>query len=236
MATIGEVINGSLRLLGVLAEGETPSADTSTDALTAFNQMIESWSAERLAVYATQDQTFTWAASVASRTLGPSGDFVGTRPIQVLDSTYFRVNNLSYPIQLINEEQYTAIALKSSTSTYPGVMWVNYDYPNITMKIYPVPMLALEMHIFSVLPLVEVTNLATTLTVPPGYVRAFRYNLACELAPEFGLEPTPQVKRIADVSKRTLKRINNPGDLMSMPYSLLSHRRGNFNIFTGNVN
>ena len=41
MASAGDTINGSLRLLGVLAEGETPSAETSLDALTAMRQMID---------------------------------------------------------------------------------------------------------------------------------------------------------------------------------------------------
>ena len=43
MTTAGDIINGSLRLLGVLAEGETPSAEISQDSLTAMNQMIDSW-------------------------------------------------------------------------------------------------------------------------------------------------------------------------------------------------
>ena len=40
--TAGDQINGALRLLGVLAEGESPSAATSQDALAALNQMIDS--------------------------------------------------------------------------------------------------------------------------------------------------------------------------------------------------
>ena len=55
----GDQINGALRLIGQLAEGETPSAATSADALTALNQMLDSWSAERLSVFSTQDQVFT---------------------------------------------------------------------------------------------------------------------------------------------------------------------------------
>ena len=47
MASAGDQINRALRLLGVLAEGETPSAAVSTDALTALNQMIDSWNTER---------------------------------------------------------------------------------------------------------------------------------------------------------------------------------------------
>ena len=46
--TAGQQIERSLRLLGVLAEGETPSAATSQDALMALNQMIDSWNTERL--------------------------------------------------------------------------------------------------------------------------------------------------------------------------------------------
>jgi hypothetical protein len=42
-----------------------------------------------------------------------------------------------------------------------------------------------------------------------------------------------QVQRIAMVAKRNLKRINNPDDLMAMPYSLVNRRRQRFNIFSG---
>ena len=62
--TAGEQINRALRLLGILAEGETPSAAMSQDALVALNQMIESWNTERLAVFymaCWSDHSHTWA-------------------------------------------------------------------------------------------------------------------------------------------------------------------------------
>ena len=235
MATAGDQINAALRLLGVLAEGETPSAETSQDALTALNQMIDSWSVERLSVFNTVDQTFTWPASTISRTLGPSGVFVGVRPVMLDDSTYFRdaSTGVSYGIKFINQQQYDAIAVKTVTATYPQVMWVNMDMPDITMTIYPVPLRDLEFHFISAQVLTQPATLTTSLSFPPGYLRAFKYNLACELAPEFGVEPSPTVQRIAMTSKRNLKRINNPDDLMSMPYSLVSTRQ-KYNIFQGN--
>ena len=232
MATAGELITGSLRLIGILGEGEAANSDTANDALTAMNQMIDSWSTERLSIYATQDQQFTWPASTISRTLGPTGQLVGVRPILLEDSTYFKVNNLSYSIQQINQEQYSGIALKTATSTYPQVMFVNMDMPNITVYLYPVPTSSLEFHFISVDELTQPALLSTTLSFPPGYLRAFRFNLACELAAEFGLEAPPTVKRIADVSKRNIKRINNPNDVMSMPFPMV-YRNARFNIFTG---
>jgi hypothetical protein len=222
-----------LRLLGVLAEWETPSAETANDALIALNQMLDSWSTERLSVYSTRDQVFTWPANEISQTIGPSGDFVGDRPVQILDSTYFiGPNNVSYSPSFINELQYNNIVKKYDSSTYPQVMFVNNTFPNTTMHIYPRPTQSLVWHIISVQELSQADSLATELHFPPGYMRAFAYNLAMEIAPEFGVEPSPQVQRIAMTSKRNLKRINNPDDVMSMPYAVVA-TRNRFNIYTG---
>jgi hypothetical protein len=233
--TAGDQINGALRLIGMLAEGETPSAATSQDALTALNQMIDSWNTERLSVFSTQDQVFSWTPGLISRTLGPTGDFVGNRPILLDDSTYFRdpANGISFGIKIINQQQYDGIAVKTVTSTYPQVIWINMDYPNINMYVYPVPTKVLEWHFISVTELTQPAVLATSLAFPPGYLRAFRFNLACEIAAEFGVEPSRQVQRIAMSSKRNIKRINNPDDIMSLPYSLVGTRQ-RFNIFAGN--
>ena len=235
MATAGDQINGALRLIGMLAEGETPSAATSQDALTALNQMIDSWNTERLSVFSTQDQIFNWLPNRITQTLGPTGDFVGNRPILIDDSTYFRDpgNGISFGIKLINQQQYDGIAVKTVTSTYPQVMFVNNTYPDITMSVYPVPTKTLEWHFVSVEELTAPATLGTTLYFPPGYLRAFKYNLACEIAAEFGVEAPQSVQRIAMTSKRNLKRINNPDDIMSLPYSIVATRQ-RFNIFAGN--
>ena len=235
MTTAGELINGALRLIGMLAESEVPSAATSDDALAAMNQMIDSWNTERLSTFSTQDQVFSWPPGQIHRTLGPTGDFVGNRPVQLDDSTYFRdpANGISFGIKIINQQQYDGIAVKTVTSTYPQVIWLNMDYPNIDMYIYPVPTKVLEWHFISVTELDQPATLFTDLSFPPGYLRAFRYNLACEIAAEFGVEPSPQVSRIAMTSKRNLKRINNPDDIMSLPYSIVGTRQ-RFNIFAGN--
>jgi len=238
MATIytaGDQINRALRLLGILAEGETPSAATSQDALMALNQMIDSWNTERLSTFVTQDQVYIWPAGLISRDLGPSGDFVGNRPIMLDDATYYRDpgTNVSFGIKFINQQQYDGIAVKTVTSTYPQVCWVNMGYPDVTLTIYPRPTRDLEWHFVSVQELDRPADLSTPILFPPGYLRAFTYNLAMEFAPEFGVEPSPQVARIAMTSKRDLKRINNPDDIMSMPYSLIATRQ-RFNIYAGN--
>jgi len=233
--TAGDQINRALRLLGVLAESETPSAAVSQDALMALNQMIDSWNTERLSVFCTQDQVFTWPAGEYIRTLGPTGNFIGLRPVLLDDATYYRDpgTNVSFGIKFINQQQYDGIAVKTVTSTYPQVIFVNMGFPDVTMSIYPRPTRDLEWHFISVQKLNEPATLSTDILFPPGYLRAFTYNLAMEIAPEFGVEPSPQVQRIAMASKRDLKRINNPDDVMSLPYAIVATRQ-RFNIYAGN--
>lgn len=233
--TAGDQITRALRLLGVLAEDETPSSSMAQDALVALNQMIDSWNTERLSVFNTQDQVFEWEPGVLTQTLGPTGTFVGNRPVLIDDATYYLDpgTGVSYGIKFINQQQYDGIAVKNVTSTYPQVCWVNMEYPNITMTIYPKPTRLLQWHIISVEELTQPATLDTELHFPPGYMRAFTYNLAMEIAPEFGVEPSQQVQRIAMTSKRNLKRINNPDDVMSLPYAIVATRQ-RFNIYAGN--
>lgn len=261
MYTVRDLLNGAHRLLGLTDSGNVLPESVYQDNLPALNQMLESWNTERLSVFCTQDQTYFWPAGERIRTLGPSGDFVfilGTqfndpistqdedllgldtltgpqRPILLDDSTFFRdpTTNVAYGIKFINQLQYNNIAVKTVTSTYPQVMFVNNTFPNITMSVYPVPNRLLEFHFISVQPLDNPTTLETTLLFPPGYIRAFRYNLALELAPEFNVNPSPDVRRVAMYSKRDLKRINNPRDVMAMPYSIIA-RRNRYNIYAGN--
>ena len=239
--TAGDQINGALRLLGVLAEGETPSAAMSQDALVALDQMIDSWHTERLSVYSTMDQICIWAAGSISNTLGPTGTLTRTdlvtpeRPIAIDDSSYFidPATGISYGIKLINQQQYDGIAVKTVTSTYPQVMFINMNYPDVNLYVYPVPTKPIEFHFISVDGMPQPSTLSTVLNFPPGYMRTFKYNLACEIAPEYGVEPSPSVARIAMTSKRNLKRMNNPDDIMALPYSIVGTRQ-RFNIFAGN--
>jgi len=235
MATARDILNDAHRLLNLTSSGNTLPEAVLQDNLRSLNEMIESWGTEKLATFTTQEQVFNWLPGLVSQTLGPTGDFVGDRPVLMDDATYFvdTSTNISYGIKLINQQQYDGIAVKTVTSTFPQVMWINTNYPNIDMHVYPVPTKILEWHFISAAALTQAASLNTTLAFPPGYMRAFRYALACELAAEFGIEPSRNVARIAMTAKRDLKRINNPDDIMSIPYAIVSTRQ-RFNIFAGN--
>ncbi len=227
MTTCRDSIESSLRLLGVLAEGETGSAEMMQDSIEAVRIMADSWSIESLSIFTSSEVVYTWPSGVSSRTFGPTGDIVAQRAAWLHPSSYFTVGDQSYPLSVIDIDQYAEIFDKSATSTHPTDLAVSYDMPNIKLTMYPVPSAPVTLHLVVPSALTQPVNLSDTLLFPPGYLRAFKYNLALELAAEFGIEPSPNIVRIAQISKNNIKRLNSGKVLLSTPFG-----HAGYNIYT----
>lgn len=204
--TVLELITGSLRLLGVVAEGENPSNESAADALESLNLLLDSWGLGAC-VHSTQTQEISWPSGTASLSVGPSGDVVGERPISVLPSTYYNDGDLDSPLFLVDEREYHALALKDLGAP-PHSLWVNYTYPDVILTLYPVPTEALTLYLRSNVAIDRATALTQTLVLPTGYNRALKHELAIELAPEYGVEPSPTLQRRAWHAVRVVKRTN----------------------------
>lgn len=201
-----DVINGALRLIGVLAEGETPTASVSNDALNALNDLIDSWSNESLIVFPILREILSFGTAGLKQTygLGVGGDLNGPRPIRV-DKVLIQLNGsnpaIEFPVKMLNVDEYSDVVLKTLTSNFPLYCYLDDAYPVQNISVWPVPTDSTNnLVIYSQKPLANVT-LTGALSVPPGYQRMMRYNLAVELAPEFG-KAIPQA--VADVARNSL--------------------------------
>ena len=208
MATAGDMIKRSLRLIGSLGSGETPTAEEQGDALEVLNSMLETWSANGLDVYALQKQAFTWTAASASLTYGPSGDITAVRPIRVVIA-YQTVDSIDYPITLLGWDRWLELPDKTTQSTLVDRLWVQYTHPDLTLYAYPVPSANLSVTLLTHTPIPAFTSGTTTVALPPGYQRAIEYNLAMELAPEYDRTIPPSVAVGAASSRYSLQRINH---------------------------
>lgn len=230
-----DLITGSLRLLGVLSSGDVPTANESTDGLTALNQMIGSWSVESLLIYTKAQETFTMIASQQSYTVGSGGNFNTTRP-QKIENAAVRTTNgsttLDLPIEIINQDQWSNISVKTVQSTLPRKLFAQGTYPLETIYLWPTPSTGNTLVLWSWKPLSSFATINSSVDLPQGYVRALRYNLALELAPEYGSSPNPLVIAEAEVSKAAIKRMNIKTLLLSQDESLARQGRG-FNYLTG---
>jgi hypothetical protein len=75
-----DLVVGALRKIGALAAGETPNSNDSSDALQVLNDMIESWSTDKLFVFAGVENILTWTPGQYQYTVGNpvGGTFSGT--------------------------------------------------------------------------------------------------------------------------------------------------------------
>jgi hypothetical protein len=202
-----DIINGALIELGVLAVGETASAEDSALGLSALNDMLDGWNTQNLTIYATYDATFTFVPGQATYTIGPAGNWNGLRPVSLV-SQYVKYQGVDFPIEQIDQETYNLIPIKTQPGILPQFVLFNESFPLGTMTFWPVPNTANTFTLSSNQLLTEPATLQTTLSMPPGYYRAMRLNLAVELSGRYGRTLSPVTLRMASTSLGDLRRLN----------------------------
>jgi hypothetical protein len=219
--TAGDLVENSLRLIGVIATGETMTADELNDGLSALNDLLEIWSTQNLAVYGSADVTFNTVASTATYTIGPTGVWVTDRPVRINDSPYCTVNGISFPITLQGQPDYDLIAYKNQPGQIIEYMLYVNDSPNGRITLWPVPnaIVPITMSIDRVL--TQVASTATVMTFPPGYLLAMRYALGILLAPDYGRAIPPEIQGVAQSSFAAIKRANKIRKTASYDAALL---------------
>lgn len=228
--TVRELLEGSLRLLGVTATGESMSSSEATDSLAVLNEMLDSWSANGLNIYAVTREEFALVASQASRTMGTGGNFSTSRPSKIL-SVGVESGGIEYPVQMITADEWAQIPDKATTSENPIKVYIEGTYPLETINFWPIPTSTNNLVIQSQKPFTAITSLSASFAFPPGYQEAIRHNLAIRLAPEYG-KPTPsEVAAIAGASLAQIKRTNVKPVYMESDHPSVGGQR--FNIFKG---
>lgn len=220
--TTNTIIKSALRLIQVLAADQSPTAQEAEDGRYALNSMTDAWSVERLMIFQVQQTTHSWPANTTSRTIGSGGNFNVARPVKVEQGCFFRDGSQDYPVQVIEREAYDAQVLKSTGSSYPEVLAVDYGFPLVTLYAYPVPGSALTLHLNTWRALQSFPGLTTELSMPPGYQAAIEANLAIWIAPEYGAAAVAAAERIAPraaLLKASLKSINQSSLISQVEYS-----------------
>lgn len=226
-----------MRLINVLGVGETPSAVEANQALSSLNDMIDTWSNENLLIYAKAYESFPLVVNKQAYLMGTgSADFNTVRP-QMIEAMNFQqisgTTTVELPIEIINQDQWASISVKTITSNLPTRMWPQYTFPYVTLNFWPIPDVTNNVIIWSWKPFTSVAaSLTTAIALPPGYNKALRYNLAVELAPEYGKSLDSTVIAQATNSKAALKRMNSRVDLMGTDPALLP-QRSTWNWYTG---
>jgi len=206
-----DLISRALRLANILGEGQTPSAEMAQNALDTLNGMAGTLNLDSLSLLATRNETVTTIPNQSLYTIGLTigSDWLVTRPVQI-NSMYIDFQGVSYPITEINQDEYNLIVLKGMLGAYiPRYFLYVSEYPQGLVTLWPAPSQALTISISVDLYVPDIPTLATVITPPPGYARMLVTNLACELSPEYGREPSPTLQKMAKDSLAKIKQANH---------------------------
>jgi hypothetical protein len=225
MATAATIINDALKEIGVLAEGDTPTATMADDALRALNRLMESLSNEQAFAY-TPSLISKALTSQVSITVGPTGDVVTDRPIAV-ESAFVDRSNLTYPVRVVNNQQWDSIVYKTSTGSNTEVIWYEPTMPNGIVHVWPkCTGCTLNLRVINLV--VSFATLSTTLSMPPGYEEALIKNLAVNIHPQYPASNlSPLTIQAAKTSLKKLTRTNNVIPSLGLDPILLGNRRSN---------
>lgn len=231
MATALDLINDALQLIGAKDPLEPATAQEAADGLSALNDLLDSWTTDRLFVYRIASTVYSWPAATASRTVGSGGDISIVRPVRVEDS-YVTDNGVSYPLRSIPKEAYDGFPIKALSVNYPE--WIYYDpsFPLGIVYLYPVPASTLALTLNYWQQLSSIASATDAVDLPPGYRRALKFNLALEIASQYGMKIPPQVAGIAASSAGKVKRMNAPNPMSKIEVAY-QPSRNSFSIYRG---
>jgi hypothetical protein len=237
MATALSTLRTALTLIGVLDPLETPDSDTAAQALACLQDLIEAWATERLTIPTVPRTVFTLAANTATFTIGTGAVLDTPRPLTIEGAAYVSGTGptaVDLPLAIYTDAEWQAIPQKATTASAPVGIYYDYGFSAAgygTITLVPVPTTITTLVLDLPTAIVGPVALTTTMLYPPGYAKAFKYALALECAPLFGVEPPAVVLQEAVTSKAAIKRANTRPLALALDRAL--GRAPVFNIWTG---
>lgn len=233
MTTYRDLITGSLRLLGVKAQGQVATGAEAVDGLAVLNELIDSFNATGTLLYTTKTRVWTLTTTTLPFTIGPTGLIVETiRPTRLYGAWWRDLSNTPNTdrrLQVLADTDYNDIVAKTTTSDFPDAIYLDAQWPNANIYVWPAPASTTKALVLQYpTPLNSGVSLDDTESLPPAYRQMLRFNLAVMLAPEYGIEPSPTIVSAAISSRQLVEQANWRAYEMSFDIG----SRGAYNINT----
>ena len=191
--TRDDIIKRALRLIGALAQGESPTTDQVTEAAVALNGLVKAWEADGMPLWAIKQRTVTLVANTNTYTL------TTPKPLKVIQAWYRNsTSNVDVPMRVITRDEYNRLGNKTSVGT-PIQVYYNPRRDDGELKIFPTPSSTdasnVSVYLVYQAPFEDFDQSTDTPDFPQEWYDAVTYGLATRLAPEYGL-PIPDRKTL----------------------------------------
>lgn len=197
--TRDDIIKRALRLVGALAQGETPTPDQVTEAATALNGLVKAWQADGMPLWAIKSYSVPLTATVASYRIGVGQTVATPKPLKITQAyNHNTSSNVDIPMRVLTRQEYNMLGNKTSAGNPIQVFYdPQRDYGDL--YVFPVPSATdAASNVITITyqrPFEDFDASTDTPDFPQEWFDAVTYGLATRLAPEYGL-PIPDRKTL----------------------------------------
>lgn len=199
------LISSALRVIGVIAQGETPTTTQVTEAAEALEMLVKAWQADGMPLWATTTYNLTLTSGTGTYRFG-EGQTVNTpKPLKIIQAFFHNgSSNVDIPITILTRNEWNRLGNKTTTGQ---PIQIYYDPQRVygDLVMYPIPDTTAATagnHITLVYqrPFEDFDTSGSEPDFPSEWFQALKFGLAEVLAPEYGV-PLEQYGYLRKVAK-----------------------------------
>ena len=194
--TTSQIINGALRICGVVDPEESATTNQISTATEALNAMIASWENEGLPLWKTQEHVLSLTGNQNQYTISTD------RPLEVTNVILRNVTTPTAPIDItmvrLSREEYWLLGNKQATG-YPTQWYYEYGSNSGSVYLYPTPDTSiasqLQLIMYYQAPFSSVASSSDVPDFPSEFMQALKWGLAAQIMHEYNL-PIPKMQMV----------------------------------------
>jgi hypothetical protein len=192
--TLTQAATTAAQWLGVLDSGESLSSQQIADALLLANIMLDSWSSDPKKITSLTRASGNLQQGIQSYTIGTGQAINVARPAAIVSAAFLNSSGPGGPVKVCNASEWASIQDRQRESFIITDLFYDRGFPSGNVYVSPLPQgssLALEVLVWA--PLAQFVDAATPLTLLPGYERLIISSLAIQMAPQYDVDPVPDL-------------------------------------------
>jgi hypothetical protein len=187
------LIRDALIEIGAVAPGENPGADEAEWAFRKLNDLIDTWSAQKVFVYSYVFNLYTLVAGLSPHTIGNSGLATFNtspfpRPVR-LESSALILNTsptqVDFPMNIRDHTWWALQQVKNISTSVPTDVFYDPTFPDGQLFFWPVPNINYQVRLQFWTTISQFTGIQDPIggpggpsNLPPGYRNALKLSLA----------------------------------------------------------
>lgn len=189
--TRDQLITSALRMIGAVAQGETPTSTQITEAAEALNMMVKAWEADGMPLWGIAETSITLVAGTNKYQIGIGKTVDIPKPLKVIQAwNRDNTSKVDIPMRILTKQEYNILGNKT-TSGNPIQMYYQPMLNYGDLYVFPTPATVdatnNKVYIVYQRPFEDFLVTGDNPDFPQEWLDALKYGLAARLAAEYGL-------------------------------------------------